>query len=277
MDLLVMTATPIPRTLALALYGDLSVSTLDEMPPGRAPITTHRGTEAQALDAVRGEVAQGRQAYVVYPIISESSRLELKAAKAEFERLRDTALQGVRSGLIHGQMRGKQKAAIMDRFVRRELDVLVATPVIEVGMDVPNATVIVIQNADRFGLASLHQLRGRVGRGSRPSQCWLVASPQTPQGLERLRILYEISDGFRIGEEDLKLRGPGEMMGTSQHGELALKVADLLRDAGLQAQARADAQELLGRDPDLLGAEHRALRERLVALYHHKWHTIDLA
>jgi ATP-dependent DNA helicase RecG len=259
------------------MYGDLSVSTVDEMPPGRAEITTRQGNEAQALSEVRSEVAKSRQAYIVYPIIHETSRLDLKAAKAEFERLKNTELKGLRVELIHGQMKGEPKAKIMGRFARGETQVLVATQVIEVGVDVSNATIMVIQNADRFGLATLHQLRGRVGRGDHPSQCWLVADPQTEESKRRIRILCESSDGFKIGEEDLKLRGPGDVLGTLQHGELSLRVADLLKDSDLQAQARADAQELLSQDPSLSLAEHRALRERFLDLYQRQWHAVDLA
>ena len=276
LDLLVMTATPIPRTLALALYGDLDVSTLDEMPPGRSPVSTSLGTEAQALDAVRAHLASGHQAFIVYPIIAESSRLDVKAAQAGFERLREQ-LPGVSIDLIHGQMPGARKAKIMESFVRGEVRVLVATQVIEVGVDVPNATVMVVQNADRFGLASLHQLRGRVGRAGHSSECWLVADPKSEDARRRIEVLCRTVDGFRIGEEDLKLRGPGDVVGTMQHGELGLRVADLVRDADLQALARADAEDLLARDPALTRPEHQALRARFLALYQRQWHAVDLA
>jgi ATP-dependent DNA helicase RecG len=272
-----MTATPIPRTVALAMYGDLNVSTIDEIPPGRAPIETRHGNEAEVMAAVRGQVAAGRQAYVVYPIISESSRLDLKAAKAEFERLKNGELKGLRLALIHGQMRGNSKVQAMEKFATGEIQVLVATQVIEIGVDVPNAAVMVIENADRFGLASLHQLRGRVGRGDHPSQCWLVADPQTDEAKRRIQMLCESSDGFRIAEEDLKLRGAGDVLGTLQHGDLSLLVADLLKDADLQAQARADAQEMLDSDPALSMSEHQALRRRFLDLYQRQWHAVDLA
>jgi ATP-dependent DNA helicase RecG len=276
-DLLVMTATPIPRTLALALYGDLEVSTLDEMPPGKVvPVTTH-STEPDAFAAVRAEVAKGRQAYVVYPIIEESARLDLQAAKAEFERLKADAFSDLKVGLIHGGMPGKAKSAVMAEFASGALQVLVATPVIEVGIDVPNATVMVIQNADRFGLASLHQLRGRIGRGAAASFCHLVADPKTPQARKRIETMTATADGFRIGEEDLKLRGPGELLGTAQHGELSLKVADILKDGELLAAAKADAEELLGGDARLARPEHEPLRGRLLELYQKQWNWIDLA
>ena len=277
LDLLVMTATPIPRTLALALYGDLEVSTIDEMPPGRAPIRTELGAEAAAFDAVRREVGQGRQAYVVYPIIEESARLDLQSAKAEHERLRTKIFPGLKVALIHGAMPGKAKTKVMEEFSRGQWQVLVATPVIEVGIDVPNATVMVIQNADRFGLASLHQLRGRIGRGAAESVCFLVADPKTPQARARLATMAATGDGFRIGEEDLKLRGPGELLGTAQSGELSLQVADLFKDAELLAFARADADEVLAADPKLLAPAHALLKRRLLALYQSRWHWIDLA
>ncbi|MBI4059817.1 MAG: ATP-dependent DNA helicase RecG [Elusimicrobia bacterium] len=276
-DLLVMTATPIPRTLALSLYGDLEASTIDEMPPGRAPIKTFLSPEAEAFAAVRLEVAAGRQAYIVYPIIEESARLDLQSAKSEFERLKTSVFPGIRTDLIHGAMTGKAKSAVMRRFASGETKILVATQVIEVGIDVPNATAMVIQNADRFGLASLHQLRGRIGRGGGESCCHLVADPRTEHARARLDIMAATADGFKIGEEDLKLRGPGELLGTAQSGELALAVADILKDTELLGLARADADELLQADPKLLAPGHGPLRERLIALYQSRWNWIDLA
>ena len=276
-DLLVMTATPIPRTLALALYGDLEVSTIDEMPPGRTPIKTVLAPEADAFAAARAAVAAGHQAYVVYPIIDESSRLDLQAAKAEYERLCAVVFPDLKVALIHGAMPPRTKNAVMDEFARGKWQILVATSVIEVGIDVPNATVMVIQNADRFGLASLHQLRGRIGRSAAESSCLLVADPKTPQARARLDTMVATSDGFRIGEEDLRLRGPGELLGTEQSGELSLRVADLFKDAELLADARADADELLSADAKLLKPEHALLKRRLLALYQSRWNWIDLA
>ena len=277
LDLLIMTATPIPRTLALALYGDLDVSTLDEMPPGKTTARTVRAGEEEALDFLKKEVAVGHQAYIVYPIIDESSRLDLLSAKQEFERLRAGPLAGLNVALIHGAMPGKQKTRVMREFAAGAWQVLVATPVIEVGIDVHNATVMVIQNADRFGMASLHQLRGRIGRSRLESICFLVAEARTPQAQKRLETLVASSDGFRIGEEDLKLRGPGEFIGTAQHGELALKVADIFRDAALLSAARQDAQWALAEDPRLLSRENAGLRERLLSLYQKEWGWVDLA
>lgn len=277
LDLLIMTATPIPRTLALALYGDLDVSTIDEMPPGKVVPETRQACEEEALAAIKREIASGRQAYIVYPIIEESSRLDLQAAKSEFKRLTEGPLKGISAALIHGALPGRQKSQIMEAFAAGRVQVLVATPVIEVGIDVPNATVMVIQNADRFGLSSLHQLRGRIGRGAAASYCYLVANPKTEDARRRLETIVAFRDGFRIGDEDLKIRGPGELLGTAQHGELSLKVADLSRDARILEEARADADELLAKDPRLTRREHAALRERVVSLYQKQWNWIDLA
>ncbi|MFA6092417.1 MAG: ATP-dependent DNA helicase RecG [Elusimicrobiota bacterium] len=276
-DLLLMTATPIPRTLSLALYGDLDVSTLDEMPPGRRYPTTRHVPEQEALEAARREALAGRQVYVVYPIIEESNTLELKAAIAEYERLRAGVFQGLRTTIVHGRMPGAQKVRTMEEFSQGRWDVLVATPVIEVGVDVPNATVMIIQNAERFGLASLHQLRGRIGRGTEKSYCFLVADPMTPEARRRVATLCETNDGFRISEEDLQLRGPGAALGVEQHGDLCLRAADLKKDAALLTDARADASALLDEDPSLRRKELAQLRSRLRARYERKWHSIDLA
>ncbi|HVE13264.1 MAG TPA: ATP-dependent DNA helicase RecG [Elusimicrobiota bacterium] len=277
MDLLLMTATPIPRTLSLALYGDLDVSTLDEMPPGRTPVHTRRASEAEAFEFIRAQVREGRQAYVVYPIIEESAALDLKAAIAEHERLKSEVFPDLRVALVHGRLPGSKKIAVMEEFAAGKWDVLAATPVIEVGVDVANATVMAVQNAERFGLASLHQLRGRVGRGAAASHCLLIADAKTPEARRRIGVLCETTDGFRIGEEDLKLRGPGEALGTAQHGELGLRAADLARDADLLLAARSDAEALLAADPRLADDGHRALRERLVSQYQRKWESIDVA
>ena len=276
-DLLVMTATPIPRTLALSLYGDLEASTIDEMPPGRTPIKTFVSREDEAFAAVRREVKAGRQAYVVYPIIEDSASQDLQSAKAEFERLKTAVFPDLSLGLIHGALSSKAKSAVMKEFAEGRIQVLVATQVIEVGIDVPNATVMVIANADRFGLASLHQLRGRIGRGAAESFCHLVGEPRTEHARARLDIMTATSDGFKIGEEDLKLRGPGELLGTAQSGELTLQVADIFKDADILADARADADELLTADPKLGAPPHKLLRDKLIALYQAKWNWIDLA
>jgi ATP-dependent DNA helicase RecG len=244
---LVMTATPIPRTLALTLYGDLDLSVIDEMPPGRTPIET-RWTSADQLRGVweflRREIERGRQAYVLYPVIEESKQ-ELKAATEEYERLAKQVFPKLQVGLLHGRLKNEEKDTVMDRFRRNELQILVATTVIEVGVDVPNATVMVIEHADRFGLAQLHQLRGRIGRGTEKSQCILVAPKSiTGDARERIETMVATSNGFEIAERDLKLRGPGEFFGTRQHGDAAFSLAQPLRDHELLEFARREAFEL---------------------------------
>ena len=241
---LVMTATPIPRTLALTLYGDLDISVIDELPPGRTPIETRWATESQLAgiwELLRRQIAAGRQAYVLYPVIEESKQ-ELKAATAEYERLAASVFPKLRVGLLHGRLKNDEKDSVMERFRRGELDILVATTVIEVGVDVPNATVMVIEHAERFGLAQLHQLRGRIGRGKEKSQCILV-SPQniTGEARERIETMVATSNGFEIAERDLKLRGPGEFFGTRQHGDAAFAFAQPLRDRELLEFARREA------------------------------------
>jgi len=241
---LVMTATPIPRTLALTLYGDLDLSLIDEMPPGRTPATTRWAFDTQLASVwefVRRQVGRGRQAFVLYPVIDESKQ-ELKAATAEYERLAKSVFPNLRVGLLHGRLPNEDKEAVMEEFRRGALQILVATTVIEVGVDVPNATVMVIEHADRFGLAQLHQLRGRVGRGSEKSYCILVA-PKTIAGesRERIETMVATSNGFEIAERDLKHRGPGEFFGTRQHGDRAFSFAQPLRDFELLELARREA------------------------------------
>ncbi|MDD4005003.1 MAG: ATP-dependent DNA helicase RecG [Elusimicrobiaceae bacterium] len=277
MDLLVMTATPIPRTLALAFYGDLDVSVIDELPPGRKPVITSALGEAQAFEILRGEIRKGRQAYIVHPLIEESKTLELKAVTEEYERLSKDVFREFRLGMLHGQMKGREKTAVMEKFLNREIDILVATPVIEVGIDVKNATVMLIQNAERFGLASLHQLRGRVGRGSEESVCLLVPSASTDDAAERISIMCETGDGFKIGEQDMKMRGPGTVLGTRQHGESDLKAGDVFRDREVLESAILDRDELFTADPNLVRPEHFAFRKKLTELYAKRWHLIDLS
>jgi ATP-dependent DNA helicase RecG len=255
-DVLVMTATPIPRTAAMTVYGDLDVSVLDELPPGRTPIATHWSAgplmELAAWATVREEVAAGRQAYVVCPLIDESEKLEVASAQETYDRLSADELKGLRLGLLHGRMPSAEKEATMDRFRRGELDVLVATTVIEVGVDVANATVMVIIDADRFGIAQLHQLRGRVGRGQHKSTCWLVTG-EAPDGNKRIEALVATTDGFELAEVDLDLRGEGTIMNTAQKGRNDLKLASLRRDRELVKQARDAAFEIVDADPMLEG------------------------
>jgi len=269
-DVLVMTATPIPRTLALTLYGDLDVSVLDELPPGRQPVRTyHRYPDSRdrVYAFVRREVEAGRQAYVVCPLVEESDKLDASAAVDLYERLRREVFPDLRVGLLHGRMPVAEKDAVMEAFRRGEVQVLVATPVIEVGVDVPNATVMVVEDADRFGLAQLHQLRGRVGRSSHRAYCILISALPTEEARRRVEALVSTHDGFRIAQVDLELRGPGEFFGTRQHGLPEFRVADPIRDVALLEKAREAAAWVLEQDPHLFRPEHRVLRERLLRRY----------
>ncbi|MBQ4493815.1 MAG: ATP-dependent DNA helicase RecG [Elusimicrobiaceae bacterium] len=274
-DMLSMTATPIPRTFALALYGDLAVSTLDELPPNRQPIETLQLNQNGALELLKEEVKKGRQGYIVFPLIDESDKLELKAAKEEFEKLK-IAIPEIKFAMIHGQMNGTEKQKIMEDFLNKKSQVLVATPVIEVGIDVKNASIMIIQNAERFGLASLHQLRGRVGRGEAKSICVLVAQHISTLAKERLDILCQTTDGFKIGQKDLALRGPGEILGTRQSGEIELKNADLIKDKEVLEEVVQDKEELFKQDPLLMLPEHQSFKKRLQELYQKYWAIIDL-
>ncbi len=268
-DVLVMTATPIPRTLAMTLYGDLQTSVIDELPPGRAPVDTRSVAQSSlpgVWEFVRAQAAEGRQAYVVYPVIEES-KLELKAAIAEYERLSQNVFPKLKVGLLHGRLSSADKDDVMERFRAKELHILVSTTVIEVGVDVPNATVMVIEHAERFGLAQLHQLRGRIGRGAHKSHCILVAPANlSEEGRERLDTMVRTNDGFEIAETDLRLRGPGEFFGTRQHGELGFNVANPLRDADLLQTARREAF-LLVEDPS-----QQEQTKRLAAQLGPAWH-----
>jgi len=259
---LVLTATPIPRTLSLTLYGDLDVSVLDELPPGRTPIETRMTTEKHlpgVWDSLRREVQAGHQGYIVYPVIEES-KLELKAAMEEYERLSRDVFPKLKVGLLHGRMSSEEKDDVMQRFRRNEVQILVATTVIEVGVDVPNATVMVIEHAERFGLAQLHQLRGRIGRGAQKSHCILVAPGRmTDDGRARLETMVRTTNGFEIAETDLLIRGPGEFFGTRQSGELGFHVANPLRDRELLERARKEAF-LLVEDPTQKGSLQHMLR-----------------
>ncbi|MDT5272732.1 MAG: ATP-dependent helicase RecG [Acidobacteriota bacterium] len=248
-DVLVMTATPIPRSLAMTVYGDLDVSVIDELPPGRTPIKTVVVGEDKRAGVYKGierEVRAGRQAYVVYPLVEESEKMDLKDATRMFEHLRDRVFPHFTIGLIHGKMKSAEKEEVMRRFVHGEIQVLVATTVVEVGVDVPNASVMVVEHAERFGLSQLHQLRGRVGRGADQSYCVLMASDrQTSVAQQRLGIMEETSDGFRIAEKDLEIRGPGEVMGTRQSGVPTFRVGNLVRDLHILEDARREAEHYL--------------------------------
>src|SRR5688572_26871877 len=265
-DVLVMTATPIPRTLALTTYGDLDVSVMREMPPGRQPILTTARPESRRDDVygfVRAQVEEGRQAYIIYPLVEESAKVDLKAATEMADHLAQDVFPEFRLALLHGRLKPDAKDRVMGAFVRGEFDILVSTTVVEVGVDVPNATVMVIEHAERFGLSQLHQLRGRVGRGAHRSYCVLLYQyPITEQGKERLKALTDTTDGFEIAERDLQLRGPGDFFGTRQSGMPTLRVGDLLRDHALMEEARREAVAALD-DP--------AQAEMLTALVNTSW------
>ncbi len=275
-DLLVMTATPIPRTLALTLHGDLEVSVLDELPPGRRPVATHvrTGTEAkrrEIYDFLREQIGEGRQVYVVYPLIEESEAMDLKAATDMARRLQAEVFPDRIVGLLHGRLDFPAKDEIMRRFKAGEIHVLVSTTVIEVGIDVPNASVMLIEHAERFGLSQLHQLRGRVGRGPWKSHCILVTGDDLgPEARRRVDAMAETNDGFKIAEVDLELRGPGEFFGTRQSGLPELRMADLLRDGALLEDAYQDALQIVGADPDLRAPQHGGLRAALLARWRGK-------
>lgn len=265
-DVLVMTATPIPRTLTMTVYGDLDVSVIDEMPSNRGKIITavrERSKLPEALTFLRAQLEAGRQAYVVYPLIDESEKLEAKAAAAEFEAWGER-LRPFRCELLHGRIRAPEKQAIMERFRRGETSALISTTVIEVGVDVPNATLMLIENAERFGLAQLHQLRGRIGRGQHKSYCILLSEEKSAEAAAKLAVLEKTTDGFEVAEADWELRGPGDLLGTAQSGLPALKLGDLKQDAPIMRQARAAATAILERDPGLESAENQRFRRLIV-------------
>ena len=269
---LVLSATPIPRTLSLVIYGDLDVSVIDELPPGRTPVQTFvvgEDKRQRMYGFVRKLVGEGRQAYIVCPAVEEGEDegAGLKAAASYARSLQTEVFPDLRVGLVHGKMKPREKDAVMTAFAGRELDVLVSTTVIEVGVDVPNAALMVVENADRFGLSQLHQLRGRVGRGRHQSYCVLVTSTRNPDSRARLKVLTRTTDGFQIAEEDLKLRGPGDFFGQRQHGLPQLRIADLAGDMRVLKEAQLAAQELLERDPGLKRPEHAPLLKQVHRLF----------
>ena len=278
---LVMSATPIPRTLALIIYGDLDVSVIDELPPGRTPVATYvvgEDKRRRMYGFVRRQVAEGRQAYIVCPAVEETEDLpewgetgapplDLKAVTTYAKDLQEKVFPDLRVGFVHGKMKSKEKEAAMAAFTAGELDVLVSTTVIEVGVDVPNASLMIVENAERFGLSQLHQLRGRVGRGKHQSYCVLITASKSDTARERLRALASTNDGFRIAEEDLRLRGPGDFFGKRQHGLPQLKVADFAADVALLKEAKGAAEELIAADPGLEQPEHRALKARVRQMF----------
>jgi len=267
-DVLVMTATPIPRTLAMTLYGDLDISVIDEMPPGKIPVRTKVFSESQrtrVYEIIRREAKKGNQIFIVYPLVEASENLDLKDATRMAEHLRKEIFPECRVGLVHGRMKGKEKEQVMNDFGNKMIDILVSTTVIEVGIDIPEASLMVIEHAERFGLSQLHQLRGRVGRSDIPSFCILLTQKTgSEDARKRLRIMEQTSDGFRIAEEDLAIRGPGEFMGTRQSGLPDFRIASVVRDGRILGEARADAFALVEDDPRLENQDHPALREALL-------------
>ena len=261
---LVMSATPIPRSLALTLYGDLDLSWLDEMPPGRRPAHTHvtpSEQEAQVYESMAAILRDGRQGFIVFPVIEDTAGSDLRAAKVEYERLAAGPFREFRVALLHGRLSAREKSAIMSSFASGSCDLLVATTVVEVGLDVPNATVMAVYHPERFGLAQLHQLRGRIGRGAERSDCWLLVDPWVGvEARERIAIFAATHDGFRLAEEDLRRRGPGDALGVRQHGEPGFRLANPLRDNAIVKACVEDAGALLAQDPDLRDLEHRELR-----------------
>lgn len=278
-DVLVMTATPIPRTLALILYGDLDISIIDELPPGRKPVKTYAVDESmreRINNFIRKKVAEGRQVYIVCPLVEESEEIEAKAATDLAERIAKHDFSDLKVGLIHGKMKPKEKDAVMRSFVEGKTDILVSTTVIEVGVNVPNATVMVVENAERFGLAQLHQLRGRVGRGEHQSYCILYNNGRTQVCRERMKIMEKTNDGFVISEKDLELRGPGEFFGTMQHGIPDLKIANLYRDMDILKLAQEAAMDIIEEDRHLMKEENRPLREMLMHRFKDKLDQLSL-
>ncbi len=277
-EILSMTATPIPRTLALTVYGDQDVSQIDELPPGRKPVETKlvRGSQReQTWEFMRQEMDAGRQCYVVFPLVDESEKMDLKAATIEYERYREHVFPGYNVGLLHGKMKGQQKESVMRAFVKNEHQMLVATTVIEVGVDVPNATVMIIEHAERFGLAQLHQLRGRVGRGADRAYCFLVTDKLSEIAKERLQIFTQTQDGFVIAEQDLRLRGPGEFLGTRQSGLPDLLLTNLVEDTQWLELARTEARSIIAADPDLSQFQNRALKQEVYRFFRRHLSSLD--
>jgi ATP-dependent DNA helicase RecG len=278
-DVLIMTATPIPRTLAMTYFADMDVSVIDEMPPGRKPVSTELCLPSdwpRAFEAARQELRAGRRAFVVYPLVEESADLDLTSAKEGYEELSRRIFPEFSCCLLHGQMPQRAKQDVMEGFRAGRYQVMAATTVIEVGIDVPEATVMVVQHAERLGLAQLHQLRGRIGRGEQPGKCFLLADPDTQEARGRLEALTQTTDGFKIAEEDLRLRGPGQLFGTRQSGMPEFRCYDF-SDTGILQQARDDAFAMVSADPGLKEPQHSVLRRRVLEEYGASFVFADVA
>jgi ATP-dependent DNA helicase RecG len=278
-DVLIMSATPIPRSMAMTVYGDLDLSVLDELPPGRKPVRTllrFPSRRDEVYHFVDAELEARRQGFIVYPLVEESEKIDLLSATQEWERLSKEVFPTRRVGLLHGQLAGEEKDRVMRAFIAHELDLLVATSVIEVGIDVPNATVMIIEHAERFGLSQLHQLRGRVGRGAEESWCVLI-SEVGDTAAERLKVFRDTSDGFALARADLEIRGPGDMFGAQQHGhEVVLRFADLSKDDELLLEAQRRARAVVESDPELASEKHAGLRRVLEARYADRLRLFDV-
>ncbi|MFC1512675.1 ATP-dependent DNA helicase RecG, partial [bacterium] len=275
-DVLVMTATPIPRTLALTLYGDLDISSIKQLPKGRKEIYTKITSQAHAFDFLKQKVLEGTQGYIVYPAVDENNKLELKAAVSMFEHLKNSIFKDINIGLLHGRMKMEEKSEVFRAFTKGDIKVIVATTVIEVGIDVPNASVMIIEHAERFGLSTLHQLRGRVGRGSHESYCFLISQMKTDQAKRRLKALIAYRDGFKLSEEDLSLRGPGDFLGQEQHGFLDLYIGSLVNDGEIIEQARKQAEEILEQDKFLSKYENIRLKKEIEERFKEKMELVKV-
>jgi len=274
-DMLVMTATPIPRTLFLSLYGDLDLSVLTEMPPGRKPVKTYHIDESQAIERAKETLLKGGQCYIVFPVIDESNKKEIKSLIVEYDRIKKE-FSNYKTSMIYGKMKASEKQRIMKDFLSARIDVLCATSVIEVGIDVPNANVMIIENADRFGLASLHQLRGRIGRGKVESYCFLVSEPKTPEAKERIEAMCMTNNGFELAEKDAYIRGIGEVIGTMQHGDMEFKIASIYRDKEMLKCVFEDRDEIFKNDPYLYSKENYYLKKEIFRNYGEKLNIIEL-
>jgi len=279
-DMLIMTATPIPRTLSLAYYGDLDISTIDEMPKNRLPIKTFLRTneeKSKVMEFIRNEINKGRQAFIVYPIIDESDKLDLKSAIKEYDYLRNIIFKNDEVGLLHGKMTQEEKESIMERFKQNDIKILVSTTVVEVGIDIPNATVMLVEEAQRYGLSQLHQLRGRIGRGAEQSYCILLTDNKSEETLERLKILCESNDGFKISEKDLELRGPGEFYGVKQSGEIYFSCTDLYKDKDLLELAKIHSEKIINEDCHLRMEKNQQIKENFLKKYQDSINLINVA
>jgi len=274
-----MTATPIPRTLALTVYGDLDISVIKELPPGRRPVNTYWVEESgrgKVYNFIKEEINKGRQAYIVCPRIKETEKSQTQAASMMYEKLKDEVFKEFSVGLIHGKMGAQEKDVVMKKFKEGKLKILVSTVIIEVGIDVSNASIMLVENAERFGLAQLHQLRGRVGRGEYDSYCILMANPRTELAQKRLKAIAESTDGFEIAEEDLELRGSGEIFGTRQHGLPEMRFGSILHDRGIMELARKEAFDIIKEDPNLNDPRNYPIHQRLKERFGNKIELIKV-